>query len=161
AAQAHYKSAFECDQNAMSALKAAQCLWKLSFSTEAIEWLNRAIKADSKLIEAYVTLADYQAQRYNFLAASRVLDTAKLVNPKSHEVYRGYALVELRRNNGKGSVTFGKKALQLYENDVETLIILAQASLLMKDYKMAFNYSSKAVEIDVNHRKAQIAYAES
>ncbi len=161
AAQAHYKAAFECDQNALAALKAAQCLWKLSFSTEAIEWLNRAIKADPKLIEAYVTMADYQAQRYNFLAAARVLDSAKRMNPKSHEVYRGYAMVELRRNNGKGAIAFGKKALQLYENDVETLIILAQASILMKDYKMAFNYSSKAVEIDVNHRKAQIAYAES
>jgi tetratricopeptide (TPR) repeat protein len=161
AAQAHYKAAFECDQNALAALKAAQCLWKLSFSTEAIEWLNRAIKADPKLIEAYVTMADYQAQRYNFLAASRILEAAKRVNSKSHEVYRGFALVEFRRNNGKGAIGFGKKALQLYENDVETLIILSQASMLLKDYKMAFNYSSKAVEIDVNHRKAQIAYAEA
>jgi len=160
-AQGYYKTAFTCDGNALAALKAAQCLWKLSFSTEAITWLNNAIKADPKLIEAYVTLADYQAQRYNFLAAARVLDSARRMNSKSHEVYRGYALVELRRNNAKGAVTYGKKALQLYENDVETLIILSQASILMKDYKMAFNYSSKAVEIDVNHRKAQIAYAES
>lgn len=162
AAQAHYKAAFEEDQkNAMAALKAAQCLWKLSFSTEAIEWLNRAIKADPNLIESYVTLADYYAQRYNFLAAERVLETAKRQNPKSNEVYRGFALVELKRNNSKGALAYAKMALQLYDNDVETLIILAQASLALKDPKMAYNYSTKAVEIDVNHRKAQIVYAQS
>jgi tetratricopeptide (TPR) repeat protein len=95
AAQAHYKAAFDEDpRNAYAALKAAQCLWKLSFSTEAIDWLNRAIKADPSLMEAYVTMADYQAQRYNFLAATRILETAKHVNPKSYEVYRGFALVE-------------------------------------------------------------------
>lgn len=162
AAQAHYKAAFEEDQkNALAALKAAQCLWKLSFSTEAIEWLNRAIKADPKLIETYVTLADYYAQRYNFTAAARVLESAQRMNPKSHEVFRGFALVELKRNNAKGALGFGKSALQLYENDVETLIILAQSSLALHDPKMGFNYAAKAVEIDVNHRKAQIVYAQA
>jgi tetratricopeptide (TPR) repeat protein len=162
AAQAHYKAAFEQDpRNAYAALKAAQCLWKLSFSTEAMEWLNRAIRADPKLMEAYVTLADYQAQRYNFLAAARTLDAARNVNPKSHEVFRGFAMVELKRGNAQGAINFGKQALQLYENDVETQILLAQASLALKDYKMAYNYAAKAVEIDVNHRKAQIVYAEA
>lgn len=162
AAQAHYKAAFEEDQkNAAAALKAAQCLWKLSFSTEAMEWLNRAIKADPKMVEAYVTLADYQAQRYNFLAAARVLEQARKANPKSHEVFRGFAMVELKRNNPKGAITFGKRALQLYENDVDTQIILAQASLAMRDAKMAYNYAARAVDLDVNHRQAQIVYAEA
>ncbi len=162
AAQAHYKAAFEEDRrNALAAMKAAQCLWKMSFSTEAIEWLNRAIKADPKLIEAYVTMADYHAQRFNFLAAARVLESARAVNPKSYEVYRGFALVELRRNNAKGAITFGKQSLALYDNDVETQIILAQASLAMRDPKMGYNYASKAVDLDVNHRKAQIVFAQS
>jgi tetratricopeptide (TPR) repeat protein len=162
AAQAHYKAAFEEDQrNALAALKAAQCLWKLSFSTEAIEWLNRAIKADPKLIEAYVTMADYQSERFNFLAAARVLDAARKVNPKSHEVWRGYAMVELKRNNAKGAINYGKQALKYYETDVETYIILAEASLALRDPKMAYNYAAKAVDLDVNNRKAQIVYAES
>jgi len=162
AAQAHYKAAFEEDpKNAYAALKAAQCLWKLSFSTEAIDWLSKAIRADPKLMEAYVTMADYQAQRYNFLAATRVLETAKHVNPKSSEVYRGFAMVELKRGNAAGAINFGKQAMKLYENDVETQIILAQASLALKDYKMAYNYAAKAVDIDVNHRKAQIMLAEA
>jgi tetratricopeptide (TPR) repeat protein len=162
AAQAHYKAAFEEDpHNATAALKAAQCLWKLSFSTEAMEWLSRAIKADGKLIEAHVTLADYQAQRYNFLAAARTLENARKLNPKSHEVFRGFAMIELRRNNAKGAINFGKRALQLYENDVETQIIMAQASLALKDPKMAYNYAARAIDLDVNHRKAQIVYAEA
>lgn len=162
AAQAHYKAAFEEDQkNAVAAMKAAQCLWKLSFSTEAFEWLNRAIKADPKLVEAYVLMADYQSQRYNFLAAVRILESARKENPRSHEVYRGFALIELRRGNAKGALAFGKKALQLYEHDVETLIILAQAALAMRDPKVAYNYASQATQIDVNHRQAQIVFAES
>lgn len=162
AAQAHYKAAFEKDRkNAVAALKAAQCLWKLSFSTEAIEWLNQAIRADPKLIEAYVTLADYQAQRFNFLAAARVLETAKKMNPKSYEVYRGFAMIELKRNNPKGAINFGKQALQLYENDVDTQIILAKASLALRDPKMGYNYAARAVDLDVNNRDAQIVYAEA
>lgn len=162
AAQAHYKAAFEEDpRNATAALKAAQCLWKLSFSTEAIDWLNKAIAADGKLIEAHVTLAEYQAQRYNFLAAARVLENARRLNPKSHEVFRGFAMIELKRNNAKGAIAYGKKALQLYENDVETQIIMAEASLALRDPKMAYNYAARAVDLDVNHRKAQIVYAQA
>lgn len=162
AAQAHYKAAFEEDpKNAIAAVRAAQCLWKLSFSTEAIDWLNKAIKADPKQIEAYVTMSDYYAQRYNFLAAAKILEQGRKQNPKSHEVFRGYALVELRRGDAGSAINFGKKAMQLYENDVETQIILAQASAALKDYKMSYNYAAKAIEIDVNDRKAQIAYAEA
>lgn len=160
-AQEHYKQAYTADRNALAALKAAQCLWRMSLSTEAIQWLNEAIKADPKMIEAYVTMADYQAQRYDFLAAARVLERARKENPRSHEVFRGFAVVELRRNNAKGALVYGKQALQLYENDVETLIVMAEASIELRDYKMAYNYAAKAVEMDVNHRKAQVAYAEA
>jgi tetratricopeptide (TPR) repeat protein len=162
AAQAHYKAAFEEDpKNARAAIKAAQCLWKMSFSTEAIEWLNRAIKADPGNMEAYATLAEYQASRYNFQAAAQVLNVGRRVNPKSHEILRGFAIVELKRGDAAGAVNYGKQALQLYENDVETQLLLAQASLALKDYKMAYNYAAKAIEIDVNHRKAQIVFAQA
>ena len=160
AAQAHYKAAFEEDgKNALAAVKAAQCLWKLSLSTEAIDWLNKAIKADPRMIEAYVTLADYQAQRYNFQAAARVLQQGQMLQPKSGDIYRGFALVELKRGNPKGAVQFGKRALELYPNDVETQIILAEAGLDLRDWKMAYNYASAAAQMDSNHRQAQIVYA--
>lgn len=162
AAQAHYKAAFEEDpKNAVAAMKAAQCLWKLSFSTEALEWLNKAIRKDPRLIEAYVLMADYDSQRYDFTAASKILSNAYKVNPRSPDVFRGYAMIELRRGNPTGAITWGKKALQLYENDVETQILMAEAYLAANDYKLAYNYAAKAVEIDVNHRKAQTIYAEA
>ncbi len=162
AAQAHYKAAFEENpSNATAALKAAKCLWQLSFTTEAMDWLGKAIKADPKLMEPYITLAEYQAQRFNFVAAARVLESARKMNPKSYEVFRGFALVEMKRNNAKGAIQFAKRAIQIYENDVETLIILSKASIALRDFKMAFNYAAKAIEIDVNHRKAQAVYAQA
>jgi tetratricopeptide (TPR) repeat protein len=162
AAQAHYKAAFEEDpKNAVAAMKAATCLWRLSFSTEAIDWLTKAIRKDPKLIEAYVLMADYYTQRFNFLAASKILSAAFKINPKSSEVFRGYALVELRRGNPTGAISWGKKSLQIYENDVETQILMAQAYLAAGDYKLGYNYAAKAVEIDVNNRKAQTVYAEA
>lgn len=160
AAQAHYKTAFEIDKsNAIAALKAGQCLWQLSFSREAIDWLNRAIKSDSKMIDAYVLLADYFTQRYDFLSAARILAQAQHVAPKSYEVYRGYALVELRRGNPKGAIGYANKALAIYENDVETYILLARAYIASGDPTSAYKFAAKAIEIDINSREGQIEYA--
>ena len=163
-AQAHYKSAWEMDHtNAMAAMKAGKALWKLSFSRDAIQWLNKAIRSDPKLIDAYVTLADYFTQRYDFLAAARILAQAHRVAPKSYEVFRGYALVELRRNNPQAAVGYGKKALSLYETDVGTHILLAKAYLKMgsKGVQQAYRHAAKAIEIDINSLEGQVVYARS
>ena len=162
AAQAHYKAAFEEDsKNAVAAMKAAQCLWKLSFSTEATEWLNKAIRADPKLIDAYVLMADYFSQRFNFMSAAKILESAQRLNPRSHEVLRGFALIELRRGNANGAIAFLKKALQLYETDVDSHILMAKAYLALRDYRLAYSFAAKAVEIDVNDREAQTTFGEA
>lgn len=161
-AQALYKTAYEADsKQAVAALKAAECLWKLSFGTEAIDWLNKAIRGDSQLIAAYTTMADYYSQRFDFVAASRTLNAAQRINSKSPEVYRGFALLELRRENAKGAIGFAKKALSLYETDVESLLILARAQLMMRDFRQAYGTSAKAVEVDMNHREAQVLFSET
>lgn len=161
-AQAHYRAAFEKNnKNAVAAMKAAKCFWELSFSTEAFEWLNKAIRADSKLIEAYVLMADYYTQRFNFLAASKILSKAQRVSPKNPEVYRGFALVELRRGNPAGAITFGKKSIELYEINVETHILMSEAYIAAGDHRLAYNYAAKAIEIDVNNRHAQTVYAKA
>lgn len=161
-AQALYKTAFETDpKQATSALKAAECLWKLSFGTEAIDWLNKAIRGDPQLIAAYITLADYYSQRFDFVAASRTLTAAQRINPKSAEVYRGFALLELRRGNAKSAMGFVQKALSLYETDVESLLILAKAQLLLRDFRQAYGTAAKAVELDMNHREAQVVFSET
>lgn len=162
-AQAHYKSAFEMDKSlAVAALKAGKCLWKLSFSIEAIEWMKKAIQSDPKLIEGYVLLADYYSQRFDFVAAARTLAAAQSSNPKSHEVLRGYAQIELRRNNPKSAISYAKQALLIYDNDIESLIVMAQAQLLLKeDIPSAFSMAARAVELDSSHREAQITYAKA
>jgi tetratricopeptide (TPR) repeat protein len=160
-AQAHYKSAFEIDKKlGITAYKAGKCLWQVSFSTEAIEWMKKAIKADPKLIDAYIYLADFYSQRFNFIAAAQTLNGAARIAPNSHEVLRGFALVELRRKNPRAAVNFAKQALAIYSNDVESMVILSEAYLLGRtNTQDAFAQAAKAIEIDSSHRAAQIIYA--
>jgi tetratricopeptide (TPR) repeat protein len=176
AAQAEFKAAFETDpKNGMAAVKAAKCLWQLNQSFEAVEWLNKAIKAEPKLITAYVLQADYLSQRFDFTAASVSLTNAARVAPNNYEVLRGMALLEYRRNNMLGAVTFAQKALRVYDADIDTYTILAKASAALfassvagtkkeiearENYQRdAIRFATKAVEIDTTSADAQITYA--
>lgn len=161
-AQALYKSAFTANpKNAMAAMKAAECLWRLSLATESIDWLNKAIKSDYKLIDAYTLLADYYSQRYMFKEAGQVLQAAGNSDPRNYKVYRGLAQLELRRRNAKGAIAYAQKAIELYESDVQTYVILAKAHIILAEDSKALIASGKAIELDINDRSAQIAYAES
>lgn len=176
AAQAEYKAAFDLEpKNGIAAVKAAKCLWQLNQSFEAIEWLTKAIKADPTLITAYALQADYMSQRFNFAGAVNALTNAGRVAPNNHEVFRGMALVEFRRNNFQGAINFAQRALRAYDADIETYTILAKASASMyagsvssnkkevearEGYQRdALRYATKAVEIDATNTDAQITYA--
>ena len=160
AAQALYKAAFERNpQYGLAALKAAKCLWKLSLSTEAIEWLNKAIKADPKLIDAYIALSDYYSQRFDFEAAGGILIKANKIAPNNFEVFRSYALIEFRRRNYLGAINYGKRALALFEADVDTHILLAKAYLNSGDVNEAYNLANRAIELNPNSKEANIIYA--
>lgn len=176
AAQAEYKAAFEADKkNGTAALKAAKCLWALNQSFEAIEWLNKAIKADPRLISAYVLQADYKSQRYDFMGATQVLTNATRLSPNNYEVLRGFALLEFRKNNMGAAVNYGMRSLKAYDADVDTYILLSKASAQLAAginpiknsdaekkeaaQKDAIRFATKAVEIDSTHVEAQITYA--
>lgn len=160
AAQAEYKAAFDLDPtNAVAAMKAARCLWQLSQGSEAINWLNRAIKADPKLTSAYVLQADYYSDKYNYLSAMQVLNKAGGLFPNNYEVLRGYGLVEFRRNNIKDAIAYLQRAYKIYENDIETLILLAKAHSANKDFSSAQKYAVRAIELDSTNNEAQIVYA--
>lgn len=161
-ALAHYRTAYEIDNDsAIAALKAGKSSWSMNFSENAIHWLNLSIKADPKLIDAYVTLADYYAQRYDFSSASKILNKANQISPKNFEVFRGFAMIEFRRNNFEGAIGHAKKALSQFDFDVNTHIILAKSYLEMKKYNEAHNAASVAIETDMNSREAQITYADT
>lgn len=176
AAQAEYKAAFEMDKkNGTAAMKAAKCLWQLNQSYEAIEWLNRAIKAEPKMISAYVLQADYLTQRFDFVGAMQVLTTATRLAPNNYELLRGLALLELRKNNMRAAVNYGMRSLKAYDGDVETYILLAKANSSLaisiaptnkkeierkeNAQKDSMRFATKAVEIDANNVDAQIVYA--
>lgn len=159
-AQAEFKAAFELDpSNGVAAMKAGQCLWQINQTAEAINWLRKAVAADSSLISAYVLLADYLSQRYEYATAIEALNKAAQKASNHHEVLRGFGLVEYRRNNFKDAIGFLKRANQIFENDIETLISLAEAYLGDRNYSDAQKASVRAIEIDSSNVEAQVIYS--
>jgi len=176
AAQAEFKAAFELDpKNGTAAMKAAKCLWQLNQSYEAIDWLTKAIKAEPKLVSAYVLQADYMSQRYDFSGATTALTNATRIAPNNYEVLRGFAWLEFRKNNMVGAVSYGGRAAKIYDGDIETFILLSKANGILAQSIMPLNkkeierketaakdsvrYATKAVEIDATNPEAQITYA--
>lgn len=160
AAQAEFRAAFEGNQNfGMAALRAAQCMWSLSQSQNAISWLTKAIQAEPDLLMSYILLADYYSQRYDYFNAVKVLQKAQKIRESSNEVLRGYALIEFRRRNFKTAVDYAKKALKLYEVDVETLILLAKSHAQLNEYNEAYVYINRATELDSMNPAVQSYYA--
>lgn len=176
AAQAEFKAAFEVDpKNGTAAVKAAKALWQLNQSFEAIEWLKKAIKAEPKLVSAYVLQADYMSQRYDFTGATIVLTNATKIAPNNYEVLRGLALLEFRKNNMSGAINFALRSVRAYDGDIETYILLSKANAALARTVMPINkkeiekkenaardairYATKAVEIDATNTEAQITYA--
>lgn len=177
-AQAEYKAIFETNPKlAIAAMKAAQCLWKLNQSFESVDYLTKAIKADPNLVSAYVLQADYLSQTYQFSRAMSVLANARRVAVNNYEVFRGLALVELRRNNYLMSVRYGEQAMKLFDSDLLTHVIMSQAYAKLyftmaattteqADQKSlaarnAMSFAAKAIEIDSTNEEAQINYAKT
>lgn len=160
AAQAEFKTAYELDnKNAVAAMKAAKCLWQLNQTSEAVVWLQKAIRADSQFATAYALLADYYSARFDFIQATATLNKASKVLPNNYEILRGYGLVEYRRNNPKDALGYLLRAQKIYENDVDTLVLLAKTASLNKDYSSAQKFAVKAIELDGTNTEAQVVYA--
>ena len=161
AAQAYYKSAFEANnKNGVAAYKAGECLWKLSLRKDAFLWLNKAVLSDPDLIDAYLLLSHYYAENYNFTEAIKVLKRASQQFKRHFKIYRGFANIELKRRNAVGAIHYSQKALEIYDTDVESLIIMAKGYLLQGDVK-AYTTAVKAIELESNNRTAQVVYAKT
>lgn len=161
-AQAAARAAYEQDPtNAVAAMKAAENLWRLNQATDAIDWMKKAIVADPKLTLAYVELSRYYAERYDYLAALKTLQKIQSIQPRSHEVIRGFAAVELQRGNFEGAAKLGDRALQLYDNDPETFVIVAKAKLGQSNFTEAQKYAALAVEMDAGNAEARVIAAKA
>lgn len=176
-AQAEYKAAYESNtKNAEAAMKAGKCLWQLNQVYDSIEWLNKAIRSDPKLIEAYVVQADYVSRRFDFAKSHELLMRAQQESAQSYEVFRGFAWLEYRKNNMLGAIQYGERAKARFEGDVETYILLSKAyrlralsispdsNKLIQERETAVknmkSYATRAVELDSTSTDAQVVYAE-
>jgi tetratricopeptide (TPR) repeat protein len=161
AAQAQYKAAYDIDPNSgVAAVKAAKCLWKISQSIEAIDYLKKAIINSPKYYPAYTMLADYYSQRFDFIVANRILNQAKLHGEESYELIRGQAQIEYRKNNFKAAIILGLRAEKIYSTDIETYMLLAHSYMGVGQVREAFHAAVRALELDSVNIEAQIVYAE-
>lgn len=162
AAQAEYKTAFELNpKNASAALKAGESLWNLNQTKDAIDWSLKALRADPKMIEAYVQLADYHSQKYDFKAAADFLAKGRAETKLNYQLLRSFAQLELRRKSPKTAAKYAEDALKLYDGDVESLNILSEALMQQNQYERAYQYSAKAISLEANNPRAQEVYAET
>ncbi len=158
-AQPFFKEAYKLDnKNGYAALKTAQCMWELSFATDAIEWIERAIQADPTLTEAYVTAATFYMSRYDFDSSMQVLLKARKMSPRSYEVYRGLAQLELKKDNPQLAIEYAKMALKIYDADTQTLIIMAQALYRQNQFQDAFQFIVRASENDSRNVEVHTMY---
>lgn len=161
-ARSYYKMAFKVDdeKNSIAATKMGENLWNFGLTTEAIQWLKKAVVADPNHMPPYILMADYYSQIYDFDNASKILKTAYRKFPDSLDIFKGYALLQLRRNNFKSTISYAQKALALYESDVESYILLSRAYQSMEKYDESLKAAQRVLEIDSNDRQVQLRYGE-
>lgn len=175
AAQAEFKSCYQLNpSNSTAAFKAAKSLWEINQSYDALEWLKNAIKADPNNVSAYVLLADYQSQRYDFNGAIQTIATANKISKNNYEIMRAMSLLELRKGNALAAINYGLRALKIYDGDIETYIVLSGANYNLSQsiiptnkqesekkqnaIRDALKYANAAIEIDSTNSNAQINY---
>ncbi len=161
-AQREFREAYKLNpKNARAAFLAAESLWKLNQVTEAINWLKKAIKVDPQYIDAYLKLAEFYTQRYDFeKAVSALSRAAKKTSGNSYKIHKVFAGLELKRRNYVGAIREAERALKKYDSDIETFLIIARAYHGKGDTQKSFEYAARAVYSDENNIQAQCTYAQ-
>ena len=160
AAQAQYKAAYEQNpRNGLAALKAGQTLWNLNLQQEAIEWVKKAVVSSPRLIEAHITLSDYLSQRYHFNLAMATLTQLTRIAPQNYEMIKGMAFLQWRRQDYEKAESSARKALNLYDTDIELNILFSETLYKLGKYEEAFQVISKTLELTGQNIKAQGVYS--
>lgn len=159
-AQAEFRAAYEANKkNGFAALRAGEALWRLNQSNEAMAWVKRSIEADPQFIRSYLILSDYQSARFDYINAIETLKNALRVDSRHHGIFAGFALIEYRRRNYEGAMRFAQKALELYDTDIDSLLVMAQALQKLNDPEKGFPYIQQALELDSSNEDIHIAFA--
>lgn len=176
-AQAECKAAYDMNKNnSKAALLAGEALLDLGQSNESLVWLERAIKADPKNIQAYLKKADILSSRYDFTEAEKSLLIAdKITSKANYEVQREFGQMAFKKNDFQTAIRLAEKALKIYDADLDSIILLSKASRSLgmsitvsgqkeqdersKLLQTAYSNAVKAVELDSTNIQAQINYA--
>lgn len=162
AAQAQYRAAFDLNpHHPVAAVKAAKCLYRVNQIFQAFEYLKKAIRHNPDYFPAYTLLADYYSQKFDFNSAMGILNQARTYSTEAYEIYKGFALVELRKNNFTGALGYTHRANTIYSTDPDTYVIKSKAHYGMNQPKEAFQAAQKAIEIDPINIEGQIAYGKA
>lgn len=156
-----YQNAYRLNpQNGRAALRVAQCKWEMGFVNEAIRWGELAVAADPRRVEAYIALSNFLISQYRFTDANRVLAKARSINPKSFEVYRGFAKIQLLQKNYAQAIRYSEMALKLYSSDVESLIILIKSYREVGELEKAYSHARTAMEVSRSSFELENLYVE-
>ncbi len=143
-----YEQAYNLNnKNGLAALRISQSYWKQSFIKESIKWAERAIIADPKDIQAYITLSEYLINQYELIDAERVLLKSLRVSSKSYKVYGLLAKVEYLKKNYPKAVAYVRRALKMYSNDSDSIITLSKTLEATGEIEKAYANAKAAIEI--------------
>ena len=159
----YYEQAFVADKkkNAIVAMKTAKAYWALSFSDQAILWLKKALNANPHFMSAYVLMAEYYSELYDFHNAEKILKLAFRKSTRSYELYRGKAHLSLKQGRYSSAVRYATTALNIYSADMESYVITSTAYAKMGNTNEALAFATKALEVDPNATITQINYAKA
>ena len=159
-ARSYYEKAFIVDQqkNAIAALKMGRNLWESGFPLEAIQWLQKAIYADTQYIRPYILMSEYYSELYKMEEAAQILQVAFKKSPNNIDIFKGYANLSLKEKAFSFALEYSKKALQIYELDVESYLLLSKAEYFLGRFMDSFSSVSKARELSMHDRNVNIHY---
>ena len=143
-----YEQAYMINKkNGFAALRISKAYWEQSFVKEAIRWAELAIAAEPRRLESYIALSDYLISQYELIQASRVLMRAVKISNKSYEVFRGLAKIEYLRKNYPKAQAYARRALKMYSNDSESIMLLSMIMEAMDEVERAYAHAKAAMEV--------------
>ena len=76
-------------------------------------------------------------------------------------MYRGKAYLALKKGNYNQAIQYARRALKIYEADMESYVILSEAFLKLGNLDEALSSAQRGLEVDPNAIKTQVAYAKA
>ena len=134
-------------KNGFAALRISKSYWEQNFIKEAIRWAELSIAAEPKRLDSYIALSNYLVNQFELIQASRVLMRALKISNHSYEIFKGLAKIEYLRKNYPKAQIYATRALKMYSNDSESIMLLAMIMEAMEETERAYVYIKAAMEV--------------